>query len=114
MKDSKIIIALIAGILIGLAFRGVGNSHKRVPSFHDRAVHSYLVHQIQSAPGVAKIESLQMGFDGKSLLATVLPKDNKERAQISYTLSADGYYQANGQWSFDVGSAMKLWPYEVD
>jgi len=55
-----------------------------------------------------------MGFDGKSLLATVLPKDNKERAQISYTLSADGYYQANGQWNFDVGSAMKLWPYEVD
>ncbi len=103
MKDSKIIIALVAGILIGLAFRGVGNSHKRVPSFHDRAVHSYLVHQIQSAPGVAKIESLQMGFDGKSLLATVLPKD-----------SADGYYQANGQWNFDVGSAMKLWPYEVD
>ncbi|OVE73564.1 hypothetical protein BVX94_03630 [bacterium B17] len=114
MKDSKIVITLVAGILIGLALRGISHSDKGAPAFRDKSIHSYLVNQIQAAPGIAKLESLQMGFDGKSLLAIVLPKDGKAKAEISYTLSDGGYYQANGQWNFDVGSALTLWPYKID
>lgn len=112
MKDIKIVIALVVGIMIGLGIRGMDFGHNTPPAFLDRHVHSYLVEQLKSVPEVKKVESLQMGFDGKSLLATVLAQDGKTKVEIPYTLE-NGYYRAHGQWDF-IGSAVTLWPYEID
>jgi len=113
MREYKTIATLVIGILVGItaatARRPVGASEP----FRDAAVHRRLLDQILSSPDIVKVESLQMGFGGKSLLARVAVRGREGSSRIDYILTEGGYYQAQGQWKFDVGK-LQLWPYRID
>lgn len=127
VKEYKIAVVLIVGVAIGYCLgrfsccnipKEPSQEKQSVAAVFDEDVHQYISHQLISAPNIHKVISLQMGFDGKSISATILVDTSghgiisKKEREALYTLSDVGYYES-ALVSGDYSPPRKLWPYKL-